>query len=76
MYTYMLYEAERPRTRSQQRELSTINGELAVAIRRPFRRFRANWHRARPVTPPTCEQPALRIGAFPAEATIPRARCN
>jgi hypothetical protein len=75
MYTYMLYEAERARTPSEQRELNAITGEIAVAVRRPFRRLRASWHMARPVTPPTCDQPIVRIGAFPSDATIPQARC-
>jgi hypothetical protein len=43
MYTYMLYQAERPKTAQEQRELDTINGEITLAIMRPFRRL----HRSR-----------------------------
>jgi hypothetical protein len=37
MYTYMLYQAERPKTAQEQRELDAISGEIALAIMRPFR---------------------------------------
>jgi hypothetical protein len=80
MYTTMLYEAERPRTRQEQRELNTINGEIAVAIKRPFRWLRSSSRADRSVTrgrPRTSEQPTLRVGAFPAEASsIPSTHCN
>jgi hypothetical protein len=78
MYTYMLYEAERPRTPREQRELNTINGELALALMRPFRRLRMSRRATRAMTRQlqTDEQPRLRVGAFRSEATISQARCN
>lgn len=79
MFTYMLYEAERPRTLSEQRELNTINGEMAVAFGRPFRWLRSTWHAAGSAArrqPRTDEQPRLKAGAFPSESTVPQARCN
>jgi hypothetical protein len=49
MYTYTLYHAERPKTAQEQRELDTINGKIAQAIMRPFRRLRRSRLLARPV---------------------------
>ncbi len=70
MYTNLLYEAERTRTPQEQRELNRINGEISLALRRPFRKLRARRYATRPVTP------QLRVGAFRSEATVPQARCN
>jgi hypothetical protein len=49
MYTYMLYQAERPKTAQEQRELDAINGEIALAIMRPFRWLRRSRRMARPI---------------------------
>jgi hypothetical protein len=79
MYTYLLYEAERDRTRQEQRELDTRNGEISLALRRPFRKLRERRYTAQPVTrqPRAGRRPTLRVGAFRSEAaTVPEARCN
>jgi hypothetical protein len=49
MFTYMLYRAERPKTAQERRELDAINGEIALAIMRPFRSLRRSWRTGRPV---------------------------
>jgi hypothetical protein len=49
MNMYMLYQAERPKTAQEQRELDTINGEIALTIMRPFRWLRRSRLIARPV---------------------------
>jgi hypothetical protein len=78
MYTHLLYQAERSRTAKEQRELNTINGELALALRRAFTGLSASRHAAHPVTrqPRASRQPSLRVAAFRSEATAPEARCN
>jgi hypothetical protein len=78
MYTTMLYEAERTRTPQEQRELNTVNGEIALAIRRPFRWLMASRYTARPAarSPRNGGQLTMRVGPFPSDPTIPEARCN
>jgi hypothetical protein len=78
MFTHMLYQAERTMTAGEQRELNTINGELALALRRPFRRLTASRHAAKPATrqPGADGQPTLRLVAFRSEKTVPQTRSN
>jgi hypothetical protein len=78
MYTNLIYEAERTRSPQEQRELNRINGEISLALRRPFRGLRGNRYPARavPRQPRADGQRRLRAGAFPSEATAPQARCN
>jgi hypothetical protein len=50
MDTYMLYQAQRPKTVQEQRELDATNGEIASAIMRPVRWLGRSRLMDRPVT--------------------------
>jgi hypothetical protein len=78
MYTQMLYEAERAKTAREWREFNTRNGEIALAIRRPFRMLRTRVHSARrtnPQRPRLYGRPSLETTPF-LETTGPQARCS
>lgn len=79
MFTPMLYEAERTRTTREQREFNTRNGEIALAIRRPFRRLRTSLQSARPVTRPRPRdygRPTPQPATFPCEPAAAQTRCG
>ena len=63
---YMIYQAERTRTRAEQRAEDQLRGELAVALtRRPWRRSRRRGGRQQG-TPRPCRE----IGTFGDIATV------
>jgi hypothetical protein len=70
---YRTYEAERPKTRAEQREIDRINGEFAAAIAQlshsfavPWRAVRRAWHirrrRAEPAPRPRSAQSIVAPG--------------
>jgi hypothetical protein len=75
MLTNMLYEAERTRTTREQREFNTRNGEIALAIRRPFRLLRTSLISARQ-RPRGYGRPSARLGTFPCEPAAAETRSS
>jgi hypothetical protein len=75
MFTTMLYEAERTRTRQEQREFNTRNGEIALAIRRPFRLLRTGLQSARQ-RPHSHGRPSSPLAAFPCEPAVAQTRSS
>jgi hypothetical protein len=75
MFTTIMYEAERTRTPREQREFNTRNGELALAIRRPFRLLRASTRSSRRA-PRGHRQPTAQVATFACQTAAAQTRCS
>ncbi len=76
MFTTLMYEAERQKTAAEQREFYTRNGEMAAAVRRPFRKLRTRIQKLRPQPRRLLRSYSQQPAACPCDCTATQARCG
>jgi hypothetical protein len=75
-FTYLIYQAERPRSAAEQRAEDTRRGELAMALSRVLRGRHATVPAvgSAPAEPAAQARPALTVVRAPAAYTVPAPR--